>query len=382
MSGPLAGIRVLDMTTVLMGPYATQLLAEMGADVIKLEAPEGDVVRQIGPERHPGMGAMFLTLNRGKRSLALDLKTEAGRAAARAVAASCDVVVSNIRPAALRRLGLDAATLRAADPRLVHCALVGFGQSGPHAARPAYDDLIQGIAGIPKLAGAEPRYAPLALADRVTGLHALSAILAALVERGRTGLGQEIEVPMFEVMASFTLGDHLGGMVFDPPLDGGGYARLLSPDRKPYATRDGHVCTMIYSDAQWRRFFAAIGQPDRCDADPRLADHATRTLHIDALYAELGAIFATRRTAEWLELLEANDVPCAPAHDLAGLRADPHLAATGFFTAEDHPSEGRLTAMAAPVRFGAHGEVPRRPAPRLGEHTEDVLREIGWTGEH
>ncbi|MCU0944661.1 MAG: CoA transferase [Rubritepida sp.] len=383
--GPLAGIRVLDMTTVLFGPYCTQLLAEMGAEIIKLEPPEGDVVRQIGPARNPGMGAMFLTINRGKRGLCLDLKTPGGQAAARAVARGCDVVVSNIRPRALARLGLDAASLRAADPRLVTCALVGFGQDGPYAAHPAYDDLIQGMAGIPHLAeraGAPgPRYAPLAMADRVTGLHALSAILAALVERARTGLGQEIEVPMFEVMASFTLGDHLGGMVFDPPADGGGYARLISPDRRPYATQDGHICALVYNDGQWRRFFAAIGEPDRMTRDPRFADHATRTRHIDAIYAEFAAILATRTTAEWLELLRAADIPCAPVHTLESLRADPHLAAAGFFTTEHHPSEGALTRMAAPVRFGAHGEIPRAPAPRLGEHGREILAAAGYDAD-
>jgi crotonobetainyl-CoA:carnitine CoA-transferase CaiB-like acyl-CoA transferase len=381
--GPLAGVRVLDITTVLLGPYCTQLLAEMGAEVIKLVAPEGDVVRQIGPRRNPGMGSMFLTLNRGKRGLCLDLKTQGGLAAAKRVAAGRDVVVTNVRPRAMQRLGLDAATLRALDPRLVYCAITGFGQEGPYAALPAYDDLIQGMAGIAHLStrqGSEtPRYAPTALADRVTGLHALSAILAALVERGRTGAGQEIEVPMFEVMASLTLGDHLGGMNYDPPLDGGGCARLLSPDRRPYATKDGHLCAMIYNDAQWRRFFAAIGEPERFERDPRMASHATRTAHIDAIYAELAAILATRTTAEWLALLRAADVPCAPAHTLAALRADEHLAATGFFETEEHPSEGRLTRLAAPVRFGAHGEVERRPAPRLGEHGREVLREAGFS---
>lgn len=380
--GPLAGLRVLDMTTVLFGPYCTQLLAEMGAEVIKLEPPEGDVVRQIGPARSVGMGCMFLTINRGKRGLCLDLKKPGGAAAARAVARTCDVVVSNIRPRALARLGLDAASLRAADPRLVTCALVGFGQGGPYAAHPAYDDLIQGMAGIPHLGqragAAAPRYAPLALADRVTGLHALSAILAALVERGRTGLGQEVEVPMFEVMASFTLGDHLGGMGFDPPLDGGGYPRLISPDRRPYATRDGHICALVYNDGQWRRFFAAIGEPERMARDPRFADHAARTRHIDAIYAELAAILATRSTAEWLEVLRAADIPCAPVHTLESLRADPHLAAVGFFGTEEHPTEGRLTRLAAPVRFGAHGEIPRGPAPRLGEHGRAILAEAGY----
>jgi crotonobetainyl-CoA:carnitine CoA-transferase CaiB-like acyl-CoA transferase len=383
--GPLAGVRVLDITTVLLGPYCTQLLAEMGAEVIKLEAPEGDVVRQIGPARNPGMGSMFLTLNRGKRGLCLDLKTKNGQAAAKRVARGCDVVVTNVRPRAMQRLGLDAATLRAADPRLVYCAITGFGQEGPYAALPAYDDLIQGMAGIPHLTtrqGSEtPRYAPLALADRVTGLHTLSAILAALVERARTGAGQEVEVPMFEVMASLTLGDHLGGMNFDPALDGGGYARLLSPDRRPYATKDGHLCAMIYNDAQWRRFFAAIGEPERFDRDPRMASHATRTQHIDAIYAELAEILATRTTAEWLDLLRAADVPCAPAHTLASLRADEHLAATGFFETEQHPSEGTLTRLATPVRFAAHGRIPRRPAPRLGEHGREVLGEAGFSPE-
>ena len=380
-AGPLAGIRVLDMTTVLFGPYATQLLAEMGADIIKLEAPEGDVTRHTEPARNPGMGAIFLTLNRGKRSLSLDLKQPAARDATLALARGCDVVISNVRPRALARLGLDSATLRAADPRLVFCALVGFGQSGPYAQSPAYDDLIQGIGGLAHLAVAQgavaPRYAPMALADRMAGMHALSAILAALLERSRTGLGQEVEVPMFEVMASMVLGDHLGGMGFEPPLDDGGYARLISPDRKPYATQDGYIGVVIYNQAQWERFFAAIGTPERMTTDPRLLNHTTRLRHIDAIYAELAAILATRGTSEWLALLQAADLPCAPVHDLPALRADRHLNESGFFQSEQHASEGALTRMAAPVRFSAHGEVPRLPSPRLGEHGREVLAEAG-----
>lgn len=380
--GPLAGVRVLDMTTVLLGPYATQLMAEMGADVIKLEAPEGDVIRLIGPMRNQGMGCMYLTLNRGKRALCLDLKRPEAREAALAVARSCDVVVTNIRPAAMARLGLDAATLRAADPRLVYAGIVGFGQAGPYGTLPAYDDLIQGLAALPHLSqrqGADaPRYTPLALADRVTGLHTLTAVLAALLERSRTGTGQEIEVPMFEVMASLTLGDHLTGLTYDPPLDAGGYPRLLSPDRRPYPTKDGHLCAMIYNDAQWRRFFTAIGEPERFDRDPRMASHTTRTQHIDAIYAELGAILATRTTAEWVEVLGRADVPCAPAHTLESLRADPHLNAVGFFQEEQHPTEGALVRMAAPVRFSNHGEIPRAPTARLGAHGREVLREAGW----
>ncbi|MBK1658622.1 CaiB/BaiF CoA transferase family protein [Paracraurococcus ruber] len=382
-SGPLAGIRVLDLTTVLVGPYCTQLLAEMGAEVTKVEAPEGDVVRLIGPGRSPGMGCMFLTINRGKRSLALDLKTAEGRGVLLRLARSADVLVTNIRPAAMARLGLDYPALRAANPRLVYAAVLGYAQDGPYGPRPAYDDLMQGAALIASLnartGGGEPRYVPLAMADRITGLMAASAINAALVHQARSGEGQLVEVPMFETMLTFVLGDHLGGKVFDPPLDGGGYGRLLSPDRRPYRTKDGFVCTMIYNDRQWRSFCAAVGWPDLVSTDPRFASHATRTRNIDAVLGMLAREFETRTTAEWLALLERADLPVTPVHTLESIFEDPHLLATGFFEAEDHPTEGRTRRMAIPVRFSATPTGQRAPAPRLGADGAAILGEAGYT---
>jgi crotonobetainyl-CoA:carnitine CoA-transferase CaiB-like acyl-CoA transferase len=361
----------------------------MGAAVLKVEPPEGDVVRLIGPARHPGMGCMFLTINRGKRSIALDLKRPDAREALLRLARNADVLVTNIRPRAMARLGLDYAAVRAANPRIVYASVLGFGQDGPYAAQPAYDDLMQGATGIAALnagsggAGeeaADPRYVPLAMADRITGLLAVGAVNAALLHRDRTGEGQRVEVPMFETMAGFVLGDHLGGRVFDPPLDAGGYARLLSPGRRPYRTRDGHVCAMIYNDRQWRNFCAAAGLPDLVSDDPRFASHATRTENIDAILAMLERIFAERDTAEWVRVLEEADLPVAPLHTLESIVRDPHLAASGFFAAEDHPSEGRLLRMAPAARFSAENAAPPplRPAPRLGEHGEEVLREAGY----
>ena len=240
MPGPLAGIRVLDLTSVLVGPYCTQILAEMGAEITKVEPPEGDIVRLIGPQRNAGMGCMFLTINRGKRSIVLDLKRPEARDVLLKLAASADVLVTNIRPAAMARLGLDWPALQQANPALVYAAIVGYGQDGPYAPRPAYDDLMQGaalIAGLYARANdGEPRYAPLAMADRITGLMAVGAINAALFHRARSGEGQQIEIPMFETMVAFVLGDHMGGKVYNPPLDAGGYQRHLSPDRKPYRT--------------------------------------------------------------------------------------------------------------------------------------------------
>ncbi|KAF1686723.1 CoA transferase [Pseudoxanthomonas broegbernensis] len=383
--GPLNGIRVVDLTTVLMGPYATQVLAQMGADVIKVEAPEGDVIRHVGPERNPGMGALFLNSNRGKRSLCLDLKRPQAREALLAVLREADVLVHNLRPQALARLGLDHASLAGAYPRLLHVGLTGFGQDGPYAGRPAYDDLIQGASGLSAwmaTAGdGTPRYVPTALADRMVGLAAVGAICAGLLHRERSGRGQQVEVPMFETMAALVLSDHLGGQTFQPPLPGEGYRRLLSPYRRPYRTRDGHVCALVYTDRHWQCFLDALGLGDLPVHDRRFASFASRTAHIDHVYAFLQERFRERTTAQWLELLERIDVPAMPMHDLAGVLADPHLAATGFFQEIEHPSEGRLRATAPPVRWSDTPAPDVRPAPRQGADGIEVLREAGLAEE-
>jgi crotonobetainyl-CoA:carnitine CoA-transferase CaiB-like acyl-CoA transferase len=380
-AGPLAGIRVLDLTTVLMGPFATQLLAGLGAEVIKVEPPEGDGIRQIGPMRHAGMGHIFLHVNRGKRSIVLDLKQPAARDALLRLAERADVMISNVRPAAMRRLGLDYETVAARNPRVVYVSCCGFGQAGPSAAKPAYDDLIQGAAGVPWLmqrAGAPaPAYAPVTLVDRLTGLHAAYAVSSALYARERTGQGQAVEVPMFEAAAQFVMSDHLGGLTFDPPLGEAGYARLLTPHRRPYATRDGHLCLLIYNDKQWRSFFAAVGDRERFERDARFSSQTARGEHIDAVYAYVAEIMRTRTTAEWERLLDEADIPHQPMNSPADILADPHLRATGFVAEEHHPTEGRLRVLGTPTTWSGTPPGKPVPAPRLGEHTVEVLREAG-----
>lgn len=381
-AGPLAGIRIVDMTTVLMGPYATQTLADYGADVVKVEPPEGDLVRQIGPARHAGMGPIFLNTNRGKRSICLDLKKPEGREVLLRLAAEADVLVYNVRPQAMARLGLSWEEVSAINPRIVYAGVFGYGQDGPYADKPAYDDLIQGACGLPHLiarAGdGTPRYVPTALSDRVVALAAVGAIAATLVNRERTGRGQRVDIPMMETMTGFVLGDHLGGLTFEPPLDAGGYGRQLSPDRRPYRTRDGYVCALVYNDKQWNAFLAAIGREDLPKKDPRFAGFAARIANIDHVNAELARIFETRTTAEWLALLEAADVPVMPMNDLQGLLSDPHLAATGFFRTVEHPSEGRIRDMRVAATWSATQPAPSRLAPRLGEQGAEILREAGF----
>lgn len=385
-TGPLAGVKILDLTSVVMGPFATLILAQLGAEVVKIESADGDNMRHVGPMRHAGMGPIFLQANGGKRSVVLDLKHPDGREAALKLAEDVDVLISNIRPQALARLGLHYAAVRARNARIIHVSCCGFDQDGPDAARPAYDDLIQGAAGVPwliqrhGLSGAA--YLPTTLADRVTGLHAVYAVTAALYARSQSGEGQQIVVPMFEAMAQFILGDHLAGLSFDPPIGDAGYARLLSANRKPYATRDGTLCVLIYNDRHWRSFFEAIGETEGLGRDPRYSTHAARARHIDAVYAEVERIMLTRTTAQWQALFDAIDIPNQPMNSPADLLDNAQLRATGFVHEIDHPTEGRLHALATPTRWSA--TPPDRvaaPAPRLGQHTRDCLAEVGYGPE-
>lgn len=365
-TGPLAGVRVVDMTSVGMGPYATQILGDMGADVIKVESPEGDVFRASVPAASPGMGAVYLNLNRNKRSVTLDAKHPDDRQRLLELVDGSDVFISNVRPRALARAGLDAANLCARNPRLIYCSAVGFGQDGPYAAQPAFDDIIQAMSGLADLQGRNsgaPAYINTIMADKVAGLTLAYAIPMALYEREKSGRGQAIEVPMFETLVSFTLIEHMGGRTFDPPRGDMGYRRVLSPERRPYRTLDGHLALLPYTDAQWQRFFALAGRADLA-ADPRYASPPARARHFDALYADLAAIVALHTTDDWLARLADADIPHSRVNTPDAMFDDPHLAATGFFQQVEHPTEGTLTATSIPVRFSRTPGSIRSLAPR------------------
>ena len=382
-AGPLAGVKVLDLTAVLMGPSATQTRAALGAEVIKIEPPEGDNVRNVGPMRNPGMGHIFMHVNSGKKSVVLDLKQPAAIEALLRLAETADVMVSNIRPLAMKRLGLDYETVKKHNPKIIYVSCVGFGQNGPYAAKPAYDDLIQGAVGLPWLMqryrGPEPGYAPVTLADRVTGLHTVYAITAALYAREKTGLGQTVEVPMFEALAQFVLGDHMAGHSFIPSMGEGGYGRLITPNRRPYQTQDSYLCVLIYNDKHWRSFFSAIDAPPALANDPRFASHTERSAHIDWVYGQVADIMRTRTTAQWRTLLDQADIPNMPINSPEELLRDAHLASVGFFPEIDHPSEGKMHTMRTPTSYSATPCAAPSPAPTLGQHTLEVLQSAGYS---
>ena len=382
-SGPLSGVRVIDITTVFMGPSATQMLGDLGADVVKVESPEGDVVRGIGPQGAQKMGPLFLAMNRNKRSIVLDLKSVPGREALIDLVRTADILAYNVRPQAMERLGLGYDALAAVNPRLIYAGMFGFSQRGRYAASAAFDDLIQAACALPQamaLSGGDiPRYLPVTIADRAVGLYAFGVIASALYGRERSGRGQRVDIPMFETMVPQVLGDHLYGQTFVPPQGDFGYPRLLSPERRPYQTRDGHVCCLIYTDAQWKAFLRAIGQPERFTTDPRLATIASRTRHITALYAMVSEEIAQRTTTELQALLAGTDIPVFPMHTFASLLEDPHLQDIGFFSEMQHPEVGRIRQMAVPSEWSDTPPGPALAPPRLGQHSREILQEAGYS---
>ena len=379
--GPLNGVRVVDLTTVMFGPYGTQIMGEMGADVIKVESPEGDIGRQTGAARSPGMSAAHLMKGRNKRSIVLDLKQPAGLEALERLTKTADVFVHNIRPQAARKLGIAYDAVAAWKQDIIYAEAIGFGEDGPYAERPAYDDLIQGMAGVAGLYGmatGEPRYAPTVMADKTSGLFLLYAIMMALFHRERTGEGQKVQVPMFECMVSFLMNEHLQARTFEPPQGPAGYQRLLTPHRRPYATADGYICVMPYNNRHWQHFFGLIGRPELV-TDERFAQQAARSQHIDALYAIVAESMRARSTAAWLKCLGEADIPCGPMNVPDDLFRDPHLQAVGMFPEIDHPTEGKIRHIKVPVKFSKTPGGLRRHAERLGGSSVEVLRELGYS---
>ncbi|MCP5147731.1 MAG: CoA transferase [Pseudomonadales bacterium] len=369
------------MTSVVLGPYACQMLGDLGADVIKIEPPGGDTNRNLGPHRnHRDMGSLYLTCNRNKRSVALDLKSARGRNAALDIIKTADVVVHNFRPQAMQRLGLDYPAVQAVNPQVVYCATYGYSRKGPYGNKGALDDSIQaasGIAVLQSMVEGEPRYLPTIIADKTTAMVVVQSVLAALFHRERSGEGQEIEVPMFESMVSFVMTEHLWGQTFEPPIGTAGYVRLMAKHRRPYKTRDGlYLAVLPYWDNHWRTFCELAGRPELAE-DERFIDMATRLQNINQSYRVTGEIIATRDRADWLALLGETNVPMMVVNTLDDLIDDPHLVESGFWQEAEHPTEGRVRMSSPPMNFGRTPASIRAMAPRLGEHSQEILREAG-----
>jgi crotonobetainyl-CoA:carnitine CoA-transferase CaiB-like acyl-CoA transferase len=381
MPGPLDGVRILDCTSVVLGPWAAQQLGDLGADVIKIEPPEGDTTRQLGPRRHRGMAAFYLGCNRNKRSLVLDLKQEAAMRALYRLAERADVLMHNFRPEPAARLGMSYEVFERINPRLIYLATYGYRTGGPYGNKAAYDDIIQAGAGFAWLqtsVAGTPRYMPTIVADKTSSNGVVSAVLAALYARERSGVGQAVEMPMFETLASFVMVEHLYGETFVPAIDTPGYKRILSSQRRPYATKDGFLAILPYTDGHWREFCTLVGRPELLE-DERFTSVTNRLANVEVYYATLAEIASTRTNAEWLALLGESNVPHGPVNSLQTLLTDPQLQATGFWKVVEHPSEGTLRMPDIAPRFSKTPPEIRRLQPRLGEHSVEVLREEGFS---
>jgi crotonobetainyl-CoA:carnitine CoA-transferase CaiB-like acyl-CoA transferase len=382
MPGPLAGVKVIDLTAVLLGPFATQHLADMGADVIKVEPPEGDLLRLSGGSmgRDKSMGPIYMAANRNKRSLCLDLKKPRAVEVLKGLIKDADLFIHNSRPAAIERLGLGYEDLKKVNPSIIYAYSLGYARKGPYGHKPAFDDLVQGVSGAASLQsrvdGESPKFMPSLIADKTTGLHLCIAVLGALYHRKCTGEGQMIEVPMLETLASFWLTEHLFGETWTPGRGAMGYDRIINKYRHPFPTKDGYICALPYTDAHWVRFFEIVERPDLAK-DPRFCDRTVRPKHFSELYQVLDTLMKHRKTQEWLDALDEADIPAMPVNTLEGLLEDPHLKATGFFAEREHPTEGPIKTFKSPLDFEKTPVEFRRHAPRIGEDGPEVLREAG-----
>jgi crotonobetainyl-CoA:carnitine CoA-transferase CaiB-like acyl-CoA transferase len=377
-TGPLAGIRILDLTSVLFGPYAAQILGDWGADVIKIETLDGDMWRYAGAFRNRGMSGQFMAVNRNKRSLALDLKHPDGKAALQRLIPTADVLVTNVRPAAMARLGFGYEECRALNPRLIYAAATGFGQEGPWAKRPAFDEIIQAASGLASSIGSDdaPQFVPSLVGDKICGQALAGAVSAALFSRERSGKGQLVEVPMLETIAGFNSIEMLGGYAFEPPIGPAGYKRMK--ERKPVRTKDGWITMLPYSGDNWCAFFAAVGRPELID-ELQVRDPVARAENIDRIYAAMNEIAPSRTTAEWQELLLRLDVPHTAFARISEITEQEHLKAVDYFTAIDHPTEGKIRQARPATKFSEAPPTMHRVPPRLGEHSREVLAEAGYS---
>ena len=383
MDGALKGIKILDLTSVGFGPYACQILGDYGADIIKIESPDGDITRGIAPFRNNGMGHFFLNANRNKRSLVLDLKKSEAKEIFFKLVETVDVVITSIRPAAMDRLGLGFESCQKINDKLIYVALVGFGQSGPYAKRPAYDDIIQGVSGMAAMQGGrngDPTFVNASICDKICSQVAAHATLAALYSRTNSGTGQLVEVPMFESMVGFNLVEHQAGMTFDPALGSTGYERSMAEHRKPYATLDGFVCALPYTTKHWQKFFSIMKRSEMIH-DLRVTDPKLRSEKIGELYELVSELVKTWKTEDLLNALNAGDIPHGEATVLDDLAHDPHLTKVGYFETWDHPSEGKIKLTAPPVKFSKTPATIDRLPPLLGEHNSEILKEIGFNDE-
>jgi len=382
---PLEGYRILDLTSVVLGPYCTQLLGDLGADVIKIESPDGDIMRHAGPMVSQGMGPIYLTINRNKRAMTLDLKQDGAKEILRKLIETADGIVHNIRAGGMRRLGFDYESVKSIKPDIIYCHAVGYGSNGHYAERQAYDDLVQAASGsafmIPQQDGTtEPRYFPGLVADKTTGLHAAYAMLAAFMHRERTGEGQFVEVPMMECMVSFTMAENLYGYAFVPPREPIAYTRSINPNRKPYKTKDGYIAIMPYSNENWLNFLAHGGREGLME-DPRFSTYKERTKNISDLYKVCEDVALLKTTDEWMEILASENVPCMRVHSLKSVLEDPQISETGFLEKREHPTEGTYTAINNPISFSESPVTIDREPPLLGQHNREIAAEIGLSDD-